>query len=79
MPFLPPCSTFPAAAAVMAGLILAASPAVLHAAGDRDQKVRADRAALDGDDRWIYNDLDAGFREARSSGRPLFVTLRCIP
>ena len=28
---------------------------------------------------WIYNDITAGFAEAKRSGKPLFVTFRCIP
>ena len=28
---------------------------------------------------WIYDDLDAGVAEARRSGRPLMVVLRCVP
>lgn len=60
-----------------AGILVGVGSSV--AAGDRNEKVRSDREALSGDERWIYNDLDTGFREARDSGRPLFVTLRCIP
>jgi serine protease Do len=28
---------------------------------------------------WIYDDLDAGVAEARRSGKPLMVVLRCVP
>ena len=28
---------------------------------------------------WIYNDLDAALNEARKSGKPIFVTFRCVP
>jgi hypothetical protein len=48
-------------------------------AQDREAKVRADRAQLASDDTWIYNDLEEGFFEAKRSGKPLFVVLRCIP
>ena len=26
---------------------------------------------------WIYNDMDAGFAEARKTGKPLLVVFRC--
>src|SRR5215213_10127659 len=48
-------------------------------AQDREAKVRADRIRLADDDTWIYNDLEEGFREAKRTGKPLFVVLRCIP
>lgn len=28
---------------------------------------------------WIYDDLDAGFAEAKRTGKPLLVVLRCVP
>jgi serine protease Do len=28
---------------------------------------------------WIYDDLDSGVAEARRSGKPLMVVLRCVP
>lgn len=28
---------------------------------------------------WIYDDLNAGFEEAKRTGKPLFVFLRCVP
>ncbi len=34
---------------------------------------------LDVQGAWIYNDLDAGFAEARRTGKPLLVVLRCVP
>jgi hypothetical protein len=46
---------------------------------EREAKVRADRARLENDKTWIYNDLDEGFAEAKRTGKPLFVVLRCIP
>jgi serine protease Do len=48
-------------------------------AQDRATKVRNDRQELKDSRVWIYNDLTAGFQEARRSGKPLFVTIRCIP
>ena len=45
----------------------------------RDEMVRKDLADLKDDPVWTYNDLDAGVAEAKRTGKPLFVVLRCIP
>ena len=63
-----------AGAAVVA---CAASSAVV--AQDRDTKVRNDRRDVQALGTWIYNDLPAGIAKAKQSGRPMLVTLRCIP
>ena len=55
-------------------------PTVAFAQGKtREEKVREDRAKVEAEGFWIYNDLDRGFAEARRSGKPLLVVLRCIP
>src|SRR5437899_1567012 len=46
---------------------------------DREGAVRKDRAALQNDARWIYDDFQRGFAEARRTGKPLLVVLRCVP
>ena len=46
---------------------------------DREGAVRGDRAAMENDARWIYNDIDRGFAEAKRTGKPLLVVLRCVP
>jgi hypothetical protein len=46
---------------------------------DREGAVRQDRAALENDPRWIYNDFERGFAQAQQTGRPLLVVLRCVP
>ena len=53
----------------------------LHAAAvkDREGAVRGDKAAMENDARWLYNDIDRGFAEAKKSGKPLLVVLRCVP
>jgi hypothetical protein len=28
---------------------------------------------------WIYDDLEAGYSEAKRAGKPLMVVLRCVP
>ena len=46
---------------------------------DREGAVRKDRAALEYDARWIYNDFRAGFEKAKQTGKPLLVVIRCVP
>ncbi len=46
---------------------------------DREGAVRGDRAMMENDARWIYNDIDRGFAEAKKSGKPVLVVLRCVP
>ena len=48
-------------------------------AQDRATKVRGDREKVESDGFWIYNDLAHGFEQAKETGRPLAVVLRCIP
>ncbi|TWU35004.1 Trx7/PDZ domain-containing (seleno)protein [Novipirellula artificiosorum] len=58
---------------VLLSLVLSAS------AQTREEKVRADRERVEAEGRWLYNDLDEAYRQARSSGKPILVVLRCIP
>jgi hypothetical protein len=60
------------------GLLLFTS-ASAYPAEDRDAKVRNDRQDVLSTGLWIYNDLPAGFAEARRTGKPLLVIFRCIP
>ena len=46
---------------------------------DREGAVRGDRAKMEADARWLYNDVDKGFAEAKRTGKPLLVVLRCVP
>ena len=46
---------------------------------DRDGAVRKDKATMENDARWIYNDYEKGFAEANRTGKPLLVVLRCVP
>jgi hypothetical protein len=50
-----------------------------EAGQSREQKVRADRQKVEADGYWIYNDLPRGFAEAKRTGKPMLVVLRCIP
>lgn len=46
---------------------------------DREGAVRGDKAAFQSDLRWNYNDVQKGFAEAKRTGKPLLVILRCVP
>ncbi len=45
----------------------------------REEKVRSDKAKVEAEGFWIYNDLPQAYREARQSGKPILVVLRCLP
>lgn len=53
--------------------------AFAQAVKDREGAVRQDRATMESDSRWLYNDVERGFAEARRTGKPLLVVLRCVP
>ena len=50
--------------------------ATVQAQNKRDAKVKEDRQSVSQRRDWIYNDLAAGFREAKRTGRPLMVVFR---
>jgi len=45
----------------------------------REEKVRNDRRKVEAEGFWIYNDLPRAFAQARETGKPLLVVLRCLP
>lgn len=49
------------------------------AAKDREGAVRKDKAEMQNDAPWIYNDWQKGFAEAKRTGKPLLIVLRCVP
>lgn len=51
----------------------------IASAQTREEKVRGDKAKVEADGFWIYNNLPKAFAEAKQTGRPLVVVLRCIP
>lgn len=58
---------------------LPASPSFADAVKDREGAVRQDKATMENDARWAYNDVQRGFAEAKRVGKPLLVVLRCVP
>lgn len=50
-----------------------------EAVKDREGAVRKDKEVMERDARWIYNDYQKGFAEAKRTGKPLLVVLRCVP
>lgn len=57
----------------------AMSSSIAQTVKDREAAVRQDRAAMEKDARWLYNDFQRGFVEAKRTGKPLMVVLRCVP
>ncbi len=45
----------------------------------REQKVLDDRKKVEAEGFWIYNDLAKGRAEAKKTGKPIIVVLRCLP
>lgn len=45
----------------------------------REAKVLGDREKVLSDGYWIYNGFEAGIKQAKETGKPLLVVLRCIP
>jgi hypothetical protein len=60
-------------------LFLVMLPLLALAAENRDTKVINDRTDVLSDGRWIYNDFPKGLAEAKRTGKPLLVVLRCVP
>src|SRR5262249_55527479 len=50
-----------------------------EAVKDREGAVRNDRANLEANPRWNYNDPEKAFAEAKRTGKPVLVVLRCVP
>jgi len=62
-------------------LLLTFTTAMLHAEAvkDREGAVRQDKARMENDARWAYNDIESGFRQAKATGKPLLIVMRCVP
>lgn len=48
-------------------------------ADDKALRKRLEDLNAEKADHWIYNDIEAGFAEAKKTGKPLFITFRCVP
>jgi hypothetical protein len=59
-------------------MFLAADPPTLLVYGDELRERLNDRNGVQ-TDVWVYNDIPAAMAEARRTGKPLFVTFRCVP
>jgi serine protease Do len=60
-------------------LFVALLTTTIAVAQPREEKVRKDREKVEAEGFWIYNDLPKAFVEAKASGKPMLVVLRCIP
>jgi hypothetical protein len=45
----------------------------------REERVRNDKKKVEAKGYWIYNDLPRAFDEAKKTGKPIVVVLRCLP
>ena len=45
----------------------------------REEVVRGDRKKVEAAGFWIYNDPPKAFAEAKRTGKPIIVVLRCLP
>jgi hypothetical protein len=63
---------------MLIALLFVFSVSSIHAQ-DRLTKVRNDRQNVIDDGYWIYNDLAAAKEQAKESGKPILVVVRCIP
>lgn len=48
-------------------------------ADDQALKKRIEDLNAENANHWIYNDIPAGFEKAKQTGKPLFITFRCVP
>ncbi|WP_254513283.1 Trx7/PDZ domain-containing (seleno)protein [Anatilimnocola floriformis] len=64
---------------LLASLVLLGGCFSISSAQTREQKVRSDKEKYEATGFWIYNDLAKGFAEAKATGKPLLVVLRCLP
>src|SRR4051812_47284563 len=65
--------------AVFAAASILSNASFAETVKDREGAVRQDRSKMENDSSWIYNDWRHGFEEAKRTGKPLMVVLRCVP
>ena len=65
----------------MTPLLFALSGLALPIQAQQGLEGRELREALEDNaaDFWIYDDIEAGFKQARKTGKPLLVSFRCVP
>ena len=69
----------PALVSIVTVLVALLPSARAETVADRQGAVLKDRATLENDPRWIYNDFEKGFAEGNRTGKPVLIVLRCIP
>ncbi len=67
----------PGTAVLLAGLLCGAENLPAQVLGKAALREKLDDLELRG--RWYYDDLPGAMQEARRTGKPLFVLLRCPP
>lgn len=60
-------------------LLAASMLTTVAPAQSREEKVRDDLKKVTAEGFWIYNDIPRAFAEAKRTGKPIVVVLRCIP
>lgn len=66
-------------ALALLGILIAGAALPQPQKVDRETKVRNDKKKLEADGYWLYNDLPTAFAQAKVTGKPIVVVLRCIP
>ena len=56
-----------------------ALPGYTQQPNPREKKVRDDKTKVEAEGYWIYNDMPKAFEEAKKTGKPIVVCLRCLP
>lgn len=64
---------------ILALLLTLIAPLPAQTVKDREGSIRSDRERMTTQDRWIYNDADKAFADAKTSGKPVLAVLRCVP
>lgn len=64
---------------ILTAMLVLATGTINASAQTREEQVRGDRKKVEAQGLWIYNDLPKAFAEAKRSGKPMMVVLRCIP
>lgn len=67
------------AVALLALLGLMAATSTAQPKNPREDKVRKDKEKIEAEGFWIYNDMPKAFAEAKKTGKPILVVLRCLP